>query len=461
MFCRKIALGVFIFINVTFPAQGYAKKKSIIHEKPNILIISACSLRKKNIKLYGYEKDTMPNLTKFARKSYIFKNAYSNFSWMPLAIPALIEMSKTEVAQYGYTTLGGEWGPYVKEFIKINKMSYPSEFHIHVPKEQTIDHLSITGSLKKLLQKKRKKPFFLTVHIKFMHFPYFVPSNDLSHDQRKLYKTVYENDFLANIEQLKKMKRLKNRKPFEEVFFGDFTNATNDSPGIIATRYKNIHNKNYLAQWQATANYQQELSLIQDAYDKKLQIFDSIIKDLLNLYNIKHLKQNTIVIFTGDHGQSFMEHGHLIHGETVYDEMLTFPLLIKFPSGKSKVSIEKQISPKSVGDIVKKIMQGKLSSNNFTQFLDEKIEDRFVTSRNCSETSFSVRYKNQWKYIYNFNKSVHEVYNLEKDPGEQLNVYDLIPNKIRGLLQEHLFKAMLEINTSTKNNRKLLLCKNH
>jgi arylsulfatase A-like enzyme/uncharacterized membrane protein YbhN (UPF0104 family) len=42
---------------------------------------------------------------------------------------------------------------------------------------------------------------------------------------------------------------------------------------------------------------------------------------------------NTLVVFTADHGEEFQEHGGWWHGTTLYDEQVGVPLIAKFPAG--------------------------------------------------------------------------------------------------------------------------------
>ncbi len=46
------------------------------------------------------------------------------------------------------------------------------------------------------------------------------------------------------------------------------------------------------------------------------------------------LYDNTLIVFFGDHGEEFLDHGSLLHGHTVYDEVTHVPLMIKLPHQK-------------------------------------------------------------------------------------------------------------------------------
>jgi len=49
----------------------------------------------------------------------------------------------------------------------------------------------------------------------------------------------------------------------------------------------------------------------------------------------KKLYDNTLIIFTSDHGEEFGEHGTwAMHSHTLFNDQLHVPLLIKLPKSK-------------------------------------------------------------------------------------------------------------------------------
>ena len=55
------------------------------------------------------------------------------------------------------------------------------------------------------------------------------------------------------------------------------------------------------------------------------------------------LYENSIIIITSDHGEEFMEHGGIHHGQSLYNEQLRVPLIIKIPKQKNAL-ISDQVS---------------------------------------------------------------------------------------------------------------------
>jgi arylsulfatase A-like enzyme len=67
-------------------------------------------------------------------------------------------------------------------------------------------------------------------------------------------------------------------------------------------------------------------------YDGEIQYTDHNIGRLLDALDALELTDSTLVVFTSDHGEEFLEHGDLGHGRTVYGEQLRIPLILRCPA---------------------------------------------------------------------------------------------------------------------------------
>jgi arylsulfatase A-like enzyme len=70
-----------------------------------------------------------------------------------------------------------------------------------------------------------------------------------------------------------------------------------------------------------------------DRYDQEIAFTDSQIRRLLDELKHRKMYDNTIIVFTADHGEEFGEHGGSYH-ETLHQEVLLCPLVIRAPSLK-------------------------------------------------------------------------------------------------------------------------------
>ena len=70
---------------------------------------------------------------------------------------------------------------------------------------------------------------------------------------------------------------------------------------------------------------------MEDAYIHEIEHMDEYMGKLLDLLKEKGLYDNALIVVTGDHGEEFHDHGGWWHGQTLYDELIHVPYIIKLP----------------------------------------------------------------------------------------------------------------------------------
>src|ERR1700756_1489053 len=78
-------------------------------------------------------------------------------------------------------------------------------------------------------------------------------------------------------------------------------------------------------------------------YDGEIAFADAQVGRLLHFLKDKGLYQNTVIVLSGDHGESLGEHGEKTHGFFIYNATMRVPLIIHFP-GKSAAAVEDTVS---------------------------------------------------------------------------------------------------------------------
>ncbi len=79
-----------------------------------------------------------------------------------------------------------------------------------------------------------------------------------------------------------------------------------------------------------------EIEHIGALYDAEIAYYDSVFASFMQYLDENGIADNSLVIFTSDHGEEFKEHGGLEHGHSLYDEVIHVPLIIKgkdYPRG--------------------------------------------------------------------------------------------------------------------------------
>ncbi len=178
-----------------------------------------------------------------------------------------------------------------------------------------------------------------------------------------------------------------------------------------------------------------EASLGRAYYYTLIQLIDQEIGKILDCLEEKNLSDNTIVVFTTDHGELLGDHGLWLKGPFLYEELINIPMIIKWPQGFS--SGLKTDALFSAADLVPTIMSSIGQSINKKDFdgidqsavLKDEVSDlRDHVLIECIDNPDKLRlktvvtsdYKLTWYAGYEFG----ELYNLDQDPKEKNNLWD-------------------------------------
>jgi len=175
-------------------------------------------------------------------------------------------------------------------------------------------------------------------------------------------------------------------------------------------------------------------------YIGEIAYTDSLLNRLWDYLNKNDLIDNTIVVFTSDHGESLGEHKEMTHGFFVYQAGIHVPLIFvspfKYIQGISRSSVV------SLVDIMPTILelanipipdqvQGK---SLVPMFFSENKKEQFAYSE-----TFYPRFHYGWSELKSYqNESFKiilapkfELYHLSKDPKELNNIIDSKPEETR------------------------------
>lgn len=86
-------------------------------------------------------------------------------------------------------------------------------------------------------------------------------------------------------------------------------------------------------EWKLTPH---ELGRLKTLYDGEVTYLDRQIAALLVNLDKRGFLDNSIIVVTADHGEHLGEHGMLSHGNTLYEEVIRIPLLVRLPDRKGR-----------------------------------------------------------------------------------------------------------------------------
>jgi len=157
-------------------------------------------------------------------------------------------------------------------------------------------------------------------------------------------------------------------------------------------------------------------------YYATISQIDFEVGEMVKLLKSKGIYDNTLIIFTSDHGEHMGYHHQMLKGGVMFESIMRIPLIIKYPGNKKKGTVNQGLV--SNVDIAPTILlQAGIKPANSMSGIDlfrNKIERKIVFSHNSMGKSTIARTLSE-KLIYTpGGRSLF--YDLTKDP---LEFYDL------------------------------------
>ena len=188
-------------------------------------------------------------------------------------------------------------------------------------------------------------------------------------------------------------------------------------------------------------------------YDGEIAFADEQVGRLLRFLKDNGLYQNTVIVLSGDHGESLGEHGEKTHGFFIYNVTMHVPLIIHLP-GKS--AAHTVADPVSLVDLMPTVLAAtgldipsQVQGRSLVPALrGEKIDQ----DRTLYGETFLPRLHFNWSELrgaentkYHFIDAPRpELYDLTKDPGELRNLFpekkavaEEMRAKLAGLIREY------------------------
>jgi arylsulfatase A-like enzyme len=177
-------------------------------------------------------------------------------------------------------------------------------------------------------------------------------------------------------------------------------------------------------------------------YWAQIDLIDEQIGRLLKVLETTGQLNNTMIIFTSDHGDMAGDHGLLQKGCRFYEGLVRVPLIFYYP-GKFKQNLQSDalvelidivpslyelvglpVGKELQGKSLLPILKGEKPADHHKDFVRCEFYDG-AQSRKSQMTSFANMYRTQqYKLITYHGHEKGELFNLEKDPNEFHNLWD-------------------------------------
>lgn len=271
--------------------------------KPNVIIYLVDALRADRLGIYGCDRPLTPRLDAMAAQGITFTDMAAQSSWtkaavasvftglwprahgvngpddrLPDGLPTLPERLQAA----GYQTGAVVANAYVGRPFGFARGFDHFEFIEHARGRSEVIHERVSRWLD--ARTPGDGPFFLYVHTIDPHAPYAPPSPYL-----EAFASAVEDPSIGQVETVR---------------------------GLV------------LGTVEPTVELGRDL---RNLYDAEVAANDASFGRLLDKLDALGELENTVVIFTSDHGEAFGEHGSWTHGLDLYDEVLSVPLVIRLP----------------------------------------------------------------------------------------------------------------------------------
>ena len=427
----------FVFLSISMILFGYHGDAR--PDLRNIIIISVDTLRADHLSCYGYPLPTSPAVDALARDGVLFTNCYAltplttpSFGTMLTSLPPFKHGAKRNglslyrnvktlpyyLKRLGYRTAAivSNW-PLRKKLCGFNK-DFDAYYQVFT-KKRWLGILNSEGEAPEVtekaiawLKKNRKRRFFLWVLYTEPHGPYIL-HEDFTFDYSQVPPSTYP-------------------------------------PGTKIKRIKK--------------------------YDSEIAFTDHHIGKLIEKIKQLGLYRNSLIVFNGDHGESFGEHNYSRHGRKLYNSTLHVPLIIKLPGNRLNNTFRRENA--SILDIGPTIfsalnLPGSFPMDGMNLFAGDSSKlNREILLETYGGTVHLRRKDKKYhmkvkpiryaildgsvKLIYNLKSNSFEAYDVNKDPFETDNIFYKLLRSASDLKQVLLGKVA-DVKKYIKLNRNLRL----
>jgi arylsulfatase A-like enzyme len=288
-----------------------------------VIVVWADTLRRDHLGAYGYKRPTSPVIDRLAREGVMFRDCVGQASWTKVATPTLLTSlypsshgvldafdrlpgSAVTLAEVyrdaGYATLSlssilftGKLTNLHQGFEELHEDASLPERRSSKTAREYVDRLL------PWLAAHRDVPFFVFLHVADPHDPY---------KPHPPYDTLWADAAAA---------------PEHERQLGEARKVISDP----LLRAFGMPSREELVKAKIDPDAYAEFD--RAWYDGSIRGMDAEIGRLVERLRELRLDRRTLLLFTGDHGEEFYEHGRAFHGQSVYGELNNMPLVLWGP----------------------------------------------------------------------------------------------------------------------------------
>ncbi len=166
-------------------------------------------------------------------------------------------------------------------------------------------------------------------------------------------------------------------------------------------------------------------ALAEELYDGEVCYVDETVGLILGRLKKAGLETSTVVALSADHGEEFWDHGGWEHGQSLYDELVTVPLVITGPGWAAGAAAATEVSSVDLYATFAKTCGVALSTPNQSRDIMRMEAGggrafwAFSTAPKMGDPELTATSDGVTKIIFSPLQNRWELYNLAVDPGER------------------------------------------
>lgn len=447
--------------------------------KPNIILIVIDALRARSLGCYGKEGGQSPNIDKAAEAGVLFEDVYSAWNTTDQSLTSILTGRYPRT--HGITHHGDKVKPEDREIFDSIGVKTLTE-HL---KEQNYHTMAVDWMARWFTrgfdyygyEKERSLPGKLVHYLfklPYIHVKYMLSNISLLRLYSKKRKFSLRSALEGLSGVLKTFRFTFELARIQDAGFVtdlgmDLIRKSQENPFFLFLHYWDTHTpyngpRGFRPERKNKSSDLKEHLI--DIYEGAVSYADHHIGRLMDFLKKEGRLDNTWIIITSDHGESLTEHEIYFDHHGLYDVTTHCPLIFHFPVGFSKPRRIKgfvqhidlvpticewmNISCSTTGfdgvSLLPSIQEGSVRFRN-SVFMEESYVQRKIALREEKyKYIFAPDGKGWCHYCEKVHKGVEELYDLEKDPGEAVNLMARNPETAARMRRE-LDEIICELNS--------------
>ncbi|MEW5806025.1 MAG: sulfatase-like hydrolase/transferase [Acidobacteriota bacterium] len=430
----------------------------------NVIVVSIDTLRASNLSCYGYSRKTTPWIDQFAEDALLFTNAVSSSSW---TLPAHASLF-TGLIPYRHGAHYADRPPAAGEHYPLDDLDMTGVFPLpadattvaEILKKHDYTNVAFVSNFAALsaslgmdqgfdiyMNRERTwvsfKPFFHRILATSLGDYGTIPDFISRTTKPFLSAKVISDEVIRWLER-------RRKEPF--FLFLNYMEPHRPYLPYSPFNRKFLQEKIFSMKdpfWEVMGNHralsEREKRYLLSQYDGEIAYADHHIGRLFQTLREMGLYEASLIVVLSDHGEMFGEHNLLDHTNSLYEEVLRIPLIVKYPFSKktgilhSRVGIV-DVMPEILSVLGKEIprdLDGAPFETGNRNPLAELYINRYYF-REFGERFGSIlraKYDQHFKLIIS-SSGRHELYQLIEDPLESKNLVYEYPDVKDRLLQQ-------------------------